>query len=371
MPLQAQKTSIDVMTPQQVRQMMKAAEIKRGKGKPVAHIEDLIIPGPLEIPARIYIPEGNCPFPVLVFFHGGGFVLGDLDTHDTLCRELTDGGKCMVFSVDYRLAPEYKFPAGLQDCYAATQWVGKHVARWDGDPARIALGGDSAGGNLAAVIAQLVHRQGGPQVAFQLLIYPATDCRMSTPSVEENAEGRGLTKSDMIWYLDHYLNTDDEKLSPLVSPILAKDLRGLPPALIVTASGDPLRDAGELYGKRLAEAGVPVVISRYEGMYHDFLRVPPRKGKPPGRGVLPNENPGPGAPSAYGLLDHRFSGSYHRSQEDHYLQMLSLCYRRALVECCTALETAFTPGLVSDNTSNVHNDPLIDFLLAKARRACR
>ncbi len=241
---------------------------------PVAHVEDRVVKSPDgDIPVRIYTPQGRGPFPVLVFFHGGGWVVGDLETHDDSCRRLANGANCLVVSVEYRLAPEHKFPAGLKDCYAATQWVATDAAHFNGDPLRIAVGGASAGGNLAAVVAQMTRDRGGPALVFQLLIYPATDFRMNTVSSKENAEGYYLTTPDMIWFMNHYLNTEEEKLNPLASPLLAPDLSGLPPALVITAEYDPLRDEGELYGQALKEAGVPVTVSRYNGMIHGFVSL--------------------------------------------------------------------------------------------------
>jgi acetyl esterase len=220
---------------------------------------------------RIYTPEGSGPFPLLVFFHGGGWVIGDLDGHDPLCRRLTNLVDCIVVSVDYRLAPEHPFPAAPRDCFAATQWVAQNAAQLQGDPARIAVGGDSAGGNLAAVVAQLARDQGGPALVFQALIYPATDLRMSTASIEENGKDYLLTKEDMIWFMQHYMKNEEDKSNPLASPLLAANLSNLPPALVITAEYDPLRDEDEQYGERLKEAGVPVQISRYDGAIHGFV----------------------------------------------------------------------------------------------------
>jgi acetyl esterase len=200
-------------------------------------------------------------------------VIGDLETHDELCRTLANESGCLVVSVDYRLAPEHKFPACTEDCYAATKWVAQNAAQFNGDPSRIAIGGDSAGGDLAAVVAHMARDRGGPPLVFQLLIYPATDLRMKTPSIEENAEGYFLTKQDMIWFTNHYLNSESEKENPLASPLLATYLSGLPAALIITAEYDPLRDEGEQYGQRLKEAGVPVTSSRYNGMIHGFVSL--------------------------------------------------------------------------------------------------
>lgn len=248
--------------------------------EPVAQVVNGAIPGPAgEIPIRIYTPAGSGPFPALVFFHGGGWVICDLDTHDSLCRSLCNGAGCVVVSVDYRLAPEHKFPAAPEDCYAATQWVAEHAAEINADPDSIAVGGDSAGGNLTAVVAQMARDQDGPALAFQLLIYPATDFTFDGPSLRENADGYFLTSDDMDWFTNHYLNSNADRTNPLASPMQADDLSELPPALVITAEYDPLRDEGEAYGQQLQEAGVPVTISRYDGMIHGFLSIEPMTDK--------------------------------------------------------------------------------------------
>ncbi|MGQ0631994.1 MAG: alpha/beta hydrolase [Sporichthyaceae bacterium] len=238
----------------------------------LAGIADRAIPGPAgEIPLRIYTPEGAGPFPILCFFHGGGFVLGDLRSYDGVCKEMAAGAGCIVVSVDYRLAPEHAFPAAPQDAEAALRWVADHAAEIDGDPTRIAIGGDSAGGNLTAGLAQRVREHGGPALVGQLLVYPAL--RMvgeATASMRDNAEGYFLTVKDMEWFLAQYLTDPEHAHDLLASPALATDLAGLPPALVITAEYDPLRDDGEAYGRALADAGVPTAISRYDGAIHGF-----------------------------------------------------------------------------------------------------
>lgn len=239
---------------------------------PVDRVEDRTLPGPDgEIPVRIYAPNSDSPLPVLVFFHGGGWVIGSIETHDTTCRQLAAGTSCLVVSVDYRLAPENPFPAAPDDCYAATVWVAEHAAEIGGDPARIAVGGDSAGGNLAAVIALMARDRGGPNLAHQLLIYPVTDYAFETPSYSENAEGYMLTQPMMKWFWNHYLADPADGAGEWASPLRAANLSGLPPATVLTAEFDPLRDEGEAYAKRLGEAGVKTQLTRYDGVFHGFF----------------------------------------------------------------------------------------------------
>lgn len=267
------RPALSTLTPDEARQRMKANLMGSGEPEPVASVENFTLPGPAgEIPIRVYTPTGHGPFPVLTFFHGGGWVVCDLDTHDALCRSLTNGAACVVVSVDYRLAPEHPFPAGPEDCYAATQWVAEHAERVQGDARRIAVGGDSAGGNLAAVVALMARQQGHPFLTFQLLLYPNTNLKANTPSMQAYAEGYGLRRDDVIWFNGHYIREEDAT-NPLASPLLAPDLSGLPPALIVTPEYDVLRDEGEQYGQRLLEAGVPVTLSRYAGMNHGFVSL--------------------------------------------------------------------------------------------------
>lgn len=261
------------LTPAEARQQM-AMLRPQAEPEPVARVEDRKIPGPAgEIPVRIYTPSGSGPFPVLVYFHGGGWVIGDLDSHDGVCRSLTNKVGCIVVSVDYRLAPEHKFPAAADDSYAATRWVAENAASFNGDPSRIAVGGDSAGGNLAAAVALMARDKGGPALSYQLLIYPVTDYSFSTPSYHENGEGYGLTKDSMVWFWNHYLSSPSDGDNPYASPLRAKNLSGLPPAMVITAEYDPLRDEGEAYGMRLQQAGVPTVCSRYDGMHHGFFSM--------------------------------------------------------------------------------------------------
>jgi acetyl esterase len=201
-------------------------------------------------------------------------VIGDIETHDVVCRELANAGGCMVASVEYRLAPEHRFPVAAEDCYAVTTWLAAHAGELGVDAKRIAVGGDSAGGNLSAVVAQLARDRGGPALAFQLLIYPATDAARDSVSHRENGQGYLLTSDAMTWFLGHYLGNDASLHGdPRCSPLRANDFRGLPPALVITAEYDPLRDEGEAYGERLRAAGVPVTVTRYPGMIHGFFAM--------------------------------------------------------------------------------------------------
>lgn len=244
----------------------------RAPGPDVGKVEDRTIPGPGgEIPVRIYTPEGSGPFPGLAWFHGGGWVVGDLDTADGSARHLCASANCVVVSVDYRLAPETKFPGAADDCYAATQWLAANAAFLNVDPARIATGGDSAGGNLSAAVSLMSRDRGGCDLVFQLLVYPVTERNFDNGSYTANGVGYSLTRDGMIWFWDHYLAEEADATNPYAAPIHATDLSGLPPALVITAEYDPLRDEGEAYAQRLREAGVPTVCTRYDGMIHGFF----------------------------------------------------------------------------------------------------
>jgi acetyl esterase len=228
------------------------------------------------IPARVYRPVATGPLPTIVYLHGGGFVIGDLDTHEGVCRLLCNDVGAVVVSVDYRLAPEHPFPAAADDAYAALRWVVEHIAEYGGDPARLAVGGDSAGGNLSAVCTQLAHAD-GLRLAAQLLIYPAVDLLGEYPSREANATGYFLTLADMRWFAEHYIgmSEDDPRAAelardPRLSPLLADSLEGLPPAVVVTAEFDPLRDEGNAYATALEKAGVRVAHREFAGLIHGF-----------------------------------------------------------------------------------------------------
>jgi len=233
---------------------------------------DRRIPGPHgDIGIRIYVPQ-PVPLgePVLVYYHGGGWVIGDLETHDPMCRGFAANARCIVVAVDYRLAPENKFPSAVDDALAAYRWVIDHAAEFGGDAARVAVAGDSAGGNLAAVVSMLVREAGWPMPVFQLLIYPATDLRMQSRSHESFANGFFLTRDMMLWCQRHYLSAESQRLDPRASPLLANDLCSLPPAFIATAGFDPLRDEGRAYADRLRDSGVRVTYRCYEGLIHEF-----------------------------------------------------------------------------------------------------
>ena len=240
----------------------------------IASVREVTIDGPgRPLRIRLYTPLGTGPCPLLVFYHGSGFVLCSLDTHDGMCRNLCAGAACVVASVDYRLAPEHKFPAGLDDCLHATHWAVAQAAALGADPTRVAIAGDSAGGNMAAVVAlRLRDAGGGPALCGQLLLYPVTDYHTpGTPSYAANADGYGLTRDTMKWFWAHYLNDASEAAHPHASPLRAPDLSGLPPALVITAEYDPLCDEGELYAQRLRGAGVQAALTRYDGVNHGFM----------------------------------------------------------------------------------------------------
>ncbi len=240
----------------------------------LASVDDRSIPGPAGgLGIRVYTPRGTAPFPILVWFHGGGFTIGSLESHDPVARHLCAQAEAVVVSVDYRLAPEHKFPAAVDDCFAALQWVAANGASIGGDPSRIAVSGDSAGGNLSAVTSILARDAGGPVIRFQALIYPTTDARGGYASVVENGEGIFLSADTMVWFYEQYGRSDADKNDWRASPILAPDLSGLPPALVITAEFDPLRDEGEAYGEALRAAGNDVTIHRYDGMTHVFVQL--------------------------------------------------------------------------------------------------
>lgn len=269
--------SYHTMTPPEARAFYRDRRFFTQAEPPeVAEVSELTAPGSHgPIPVRGYRPKGAAAgalLPALIYYHGGGWTIGDLDTHDVLCRELANGAGCAVVAVDYRLAPEHRFPCAVDDCLAATRWVHRHAGALGIDAARLAVGGDSAGGNLAAVVAQLAP----VPLVHQLLIYPVTDVSMSFPSIDENAAGYFLTKEGMAFFVGHYLSgdagsPDDPRVSPLRAP--EHVLAATPPALVITAEYDPLRDEGEAYATRLAEAGVTTSHVRFSGEIHAFASM--------------------------------------------------------------------------------------------------
>ena len=259
----------------QYERMVKARGIEPA---PVDAVEDRAIPGPAGgVPVRIYRPDPDAgALPALVYYHGGGHVIGNLDTHDAVARNLCNGAGCVVVSVDYRLAPEHKFPAAAQDAFAAVQWCAAHGAELGIDPERMAVGGDSAGGNLAAVAALMARDAGGPAIRLQVLVYPVTDYACDTASYRTYAQGYGMLEAQsMRWFRDHYLSGEADRLDWRAAPLRAADLSGLPPALVLTAQCDVLHDEGEAYAQRLRAAGAEVDYRDCEGMIHGFFTMAP------------------------------------------------------------------------------------------------
>ena len=253
---------------EQGRQQMQMLAMVEGDPIEVARVEAITVDG--SIPARLYAASTDAALPVIVWYHGGGFVIGDLETADRTCRKLAAGTGALVISIDYALAPERPFPAGPDDCIAALRWIVANAESLGGDPARVAVAGDSAGGNMAAVTA-IRARDEHIALRHQLLVYPVTDCTMTSTSYAENAEGYLLTADSMDWFIGHYLSGGADAKDPRVSPLYADDLRGLAPALVITAEFDPLRDEGEAYAQRLEEAGNEVVLQRFDGQIHGFF----------------------------------------------------------------------------------------------------
>jgi len=240
----------------------------------LAEIRNTTIPGPAgPIPVRIYRNSLDGNQPGIVYFHGGGFVIGSLDSHEGGCRRLCKGAGCTVVSIDYRLAPEHVFPAAVEDAYEATKYVAEHATELGIDPKRIAVAGDSAGGNLAAVVALIARDKCGPAICHQLLVYPVTDLKFTSESYRSNGVGYFLTRDMMDWFRRQYMPAAAALDHPHASPLYAESLKGLPPATVVTAEYDPLRDEGEAYAKRLQEAGVPTKVKRYDGVFHGFFSM--------------------------------------------------------------------------------------------------
>jgi acetyl esterase len=270
------RPAYNTLSPKEARQLFR--ETRPASTPPPAEIgsvRNISAEGPAgPIPLRVYRPAGvpsGTALPVLVYYHGGGWVIGDLDTHDVQCRQITAEAGITVVAVDYRLAPEHKFPAAVDDAWAATRWVIGHAGELGVDAGRLAVAGDSAGGNLAAVVALMARDAGGPAIALQVLIYPVTDVGAESKSYNDFAEGYMLTRDGMRWFTNHYLKSPAEATDWRVSPLRAASLAKLPPALVITAGFDPLRDEGAAYARRLTEAGVQVDYVNYGGMIHGFM----------------------------------------------------------------------------------------------------
>jgi acetyl esterase len=243
-----------------------------GPGEEVADVRDVELPGPGgPIRVRIYRPNGEGPLPLVAYVHGGGWVIGTLDTYDPLCRALANASGAVIASIDYRLAPEHPFPAAPDDVRAAVRWLAEHAEELGADPARIGIAGDSAGGNLATVTARRLRDEGGPELRFQALVYPVCDSALNTPSYREKSVGFSLTAASMQRFWGLYLNGSDGR-QPDASPLQAEDLAGLPPAFVLTVPDDVLCDEGEAYARALEAAGVPVTLCRYDGAVHGFFR---------------------------------------------------------------------------------------------------
>ena len=242
-------------------------------GEPVAHVANRTIPGPSgPISVRVYRGTKTAsPAPALAYFHGGGWVIGDLESHDNLCRALANRTQAVVMSVDYRLAPEHRYPAAAEDCYAATRWLAECGGEIGADGTRIAIAGDSAGGNLAAAVALMARDRSGPSLRHQVLIYPVTEPNFETASYRDNATGYFLSRELMQWFWNHYVPNAAQRNEAYAAPLRAEKLAGLPPATVITAEYDPLRDEGEAYAARLRDAGVATVTTRYDGQIHGFV----------------------------------------------------------------------------------------------------
>ncbi len=276
---EAGRPPYETVSPAEARELYLNARLVTNPEPPeLKSVQPLAIPSPHgSIPARLYTPKTlrttNGLAPCLVFFHGGGWVIGDLDSHDVVCRKLADEGELIVIAVDYRLAPEHKFPAAIDDAIAATQWIALNAKQIGVDASRLVVGGDSAGGNLAAVVAIAARDDKNPAIAGQILIYPAIDFAMTHPSHREPETSILLTHSVIKWFRDHYLNGPADVGDWRASPVRAETLNGLPPAYVLTAGADPLRDEGDDYAERLKEAGVPVTYRTFPGQFHGFFTM--------------------------------------------------------------------------------------------------
>jgi acetyl esterase/lipase len=276
---EAQLRPIEEMTPAEAREQMEnTARARKAEPLPIARVEERMIPGPAgEIRLRLYWPQEAAPVPAIVYYHGGGHVIGSLDTHDFVARNLCAGTGALVASVDYRMGPEHRFPAAVDDSFTALQWVHENAERLAADPAQIGVHGDSAGANLAAVVALLARDAARPQLRLQSLVYPIVDYGLVGDSYEKYGEGFGiLTKAAMVWFRDHYLRTRDDANDWRASPIKAASLAGVAPAIVVSAECDVLHDDGERYAEALRRAGVPVEYKEFPGMIHAFFGMVPQ-----------------------------------------------------------------------------------------------
>lgn len=268
-----QMPPIHTMDPKTVREMLSNAPRPAVKLDPVSKVENLMIPVSQdeEIKCRVYIPEGQGPFPIFIYYHGGGWVLGDIEAADASCRMIANRTASIVVSVNYRLAPEYKFPTPVEDAYTALEWVYEKGLSFNGDVTRLAVGGDSVGGNLATVVAMMARDRKGPDITAQVLIYPATNLEFNTESHQTFAKGFGLDREQLIWFRDHYIRNDEDRYNKYASPLVAEDLSDLPPAIVITAENDVLRDEGMAYAERLKKFGVQVEYACELGMIHGFF----------------------------------------------------------------------------------------------------
>lgn len=262
------------LTIEQARAMMAGMRPLAGEPEPVAHVEDIVIPGTPAIPARVYVPQGDGPLPIIVYFHAGGWALGEYMDIDTTVRALANRSRCAVLSVNYRLAPEHKYPAAVEDAYAAVQWASQNGKQFGWDGQRLAVMGDSAGGTLATVACFKARDEGGPPIQLQVMVYPVLDHNYDTDSYRQFGSSWGvLTKTDMMWFRCHYLSHPDQLNLPYVSPLRSTDLGGLPEALLILPEADPLRDEGLHYAEQLRQAGVRTDARVYPGMIHGFWQM--------------------------------------------------------------------------------------------------
>jgi acetyl esterase len=269
---------IEAMTPVEAREQMElTAQARQAEPLPVARVEERLISGPADdIRLRLYWPKRPAPLPAIVYYHGGGHVIGSLDTHDLVARNLCAGAAALVASVDYRMGPEYKFPAAVEDSFAALKWVDANAKELDADPDRIGVHGDSAGANLAAVVALMARDAGGPRLRLQSLVYPVADYGLVGDSYDKYAQGFGLlTRESMVWFRNHYLRSSKDAEDWRASPINAPSLGDVAPAIVITAECDVLHDDGERYAQALHRAGVPVEYKEYPGMIHGFFGMMP------------------------------------------------------------------------------------------------